>query len=482
MPLRYQWRITDVPAQRVSFMPIGSLDDLDSTELEKEWDALQNSLSKSERMQLAAIVRSEAPHLVEHFYAILQSHEKLSDMLPDGLVESRLVHTLTQWLLALFPQDQPPAFEAMMEQQLKVGSVHARIGLPVQYVNHAWRILAEDLQVRILKNSKTEAMMNALLRVVSSTLNIAFEIMSAGYNRDTTRAARSEEAYRLYSLGQNLSQEREAQRAALAEWTQNILFSIAADHYAGDRTALAESEFGLWVTHRGNVIFEGMAELEKVNATISEIDKTIMPDLTSGQNPATVLVRLQARVNEIKALLGECFAAATRLEGGHDPQTRMLNRRFMETILMREVSYARKMHRPLSIIMVDIDHFKSINDRFGHAGGDLVLQACAKRVLDLTRIGDFVFRYGGEEFLIALVETGVDDALNMAERIRSAFECEAIAITDEQNVNITASIGIAEFKGHPDYQELVKSADEMLYRAKQAGRNRVEIARNTVEA
>ncbi|PRX10000.1 UNVERIFIED_ORG: diguanylate cyclase [Martelella mediterranea] len=452
-------------------MPDQFLHDRDNIGLEAEWDTLQDSLSGPLRRRLAEIVRAEAPHLARQFYSILQNDEDLSAMLPDELVRNRLVHTLKQWLLDLFPEDQAPDFLEMVEKQLRVGSVHARINLPVQHVNRAWRMLAEDLQLRILKAAPPPEDLKLMLRVSASTLNIAFETMTAGYARETTRSARSEEAYRLFSLGQNLTQEREAQRAAIAEWTQTILFSVAADYGEDQRTPLWESEFGLWLIHRGGIIFEGMAELDHVKAAISEIDSRILPALHRGRDIHGGLALLQAKVNEIKSLLGECFNAATRIEGGHDPQTRMLNRRFMDTVLTREIGYSRKMRKKLTVMMIDLDHFKQINDRFGHAGGDIALQKCAKLVLDMIRIGDFAFRYGGEEFLIALVETGEEEAMTLAERLRTKIANTSIEVSEGKNINITASIGIAEFKGHPDYMQLVKSADEALYGAKQNGRN-----------
>lgn len=452
-------------------MPNQFLHDRDNIGLEAEWTALQNTLSGAPRRRLAEIVRAEAPYLVEQFYSILRKDEDLSAMLPDDLVKNRLVHTLKQWLLDLFPESQAPDFHEMIEKQIRVGSIHARINLPVQHVNRAWRVLAENMQVRILNAEPPPEDMKIMLRVSVSTLNIAFETMTAGYSRVTTRSARSEEAFRLFSLGQNLTQEREAQRAAIAEWTQTILFSVAADYGAEERIPLWDSEFGLWLTHRGSIIFEGMAGLEHVKNAVSEIDSRILPTLYRGRDIQGGLAMLQAKVNEIKSLLGECFNAATRIEGGHDPQTRMLNRRFMDTVLTREIGYSRKMRRKLTVVMIDLDHFKQINDRFGHAGGDIVLQKCGKLMLDMIRIGDFAFRYGGEEFLIALVEIGKEEAMTLAERLRTKIANTNIEVSEGENVNITASIGIAEFKGHPDYMQLVKSADEALYRAKQNGRN-----------
>lgn len=137
-----------------------------------------------------------------------------------------------------------------------------------------------------------------------------------------------------------------------------------------------------------------------------------------------------------------------------------------------EVGLATRAKTPLSVLMTDIDHFKSINDRYGHSAGDVVLGHSADILLNCVRATDFIFRYGGEEFLIVLVETGHDGALTIAERIRQQI-AEKPADVSNGPVSFTMSIGVASFEGHPDYQYLIDAADQALYRAKESGRNRV---------
>ncbi|MBT9383535.1 GGDEF domain-containing protein [Pseudooceanicola sp. CBS1P-1] len=446
--------------------------------LEEEWRMLQQQTSAEVRARLARIVLAQAPRIVEEFYGVLQQDGEVNQLVPDALVQSRLATTLRDWLLALFPGDEAPDFYTMAATQATVGGIHARINLQVAHVNRAWRQLGARLQAAIiLEGGAPDETLVAMLRLLNGTLNMAFELMASAYTRDNRRAAKSEEAYRLFSLGQNLSQEREAQRAAIAEWTQSVLFRITTQHGTGRRVPLWQSEFGLWLTHRGSVIFDGIAELDQVRDAIDDIDNTILPHLANeGANAPEMLLRLQGRISEVKALLGECFGAATRIEGGHDPLTRMLNRRFMDTILARELTLVRKTDKRLTVLMIDIDNFKRINDRYGHAAGDTVLALCARAVMDAVRISDFVFRYGGEEFLLALVETSEAEALGMAERLRAAIGDLQIPLGDGELVRVTASVGLAEYKGHPDYLRLVKAADEALYRAKQNGRDRIETA------
>jgi diguanylate cyclase (GGDEF)-like protein len=152
-----------------------------------------------------------------------------------------------------------------------------------------------------------------------------------------------------------------------------------------------------------------------------------------------------------------------------DPLTGVLNRRGMEEGLQVEVE------APLSIVMVDVDRFKDINDRHGHATGDVVLRNVANAIAGVVRHGDAVVRYGGEEFLMVLRHVGRDVASKIAERARIAVEALDTAIADTR-VHVTASLGVAERYEGESLDQVVARADMALYRAKASGRNRVVAA------
>jgi len=158
-----------------------------------------------------------------------------------------------------------------------------------------------------------------------------------------------------------------------------------------------------------------------------------------------------------------------------DGLTKIYNRRYFYLVLQNEIERARRYGTPLSLVMVDIDHFKKVNDRFGHLTGDKVLEDVAKLCKSLLRLSDEMFRYGGEEFTILLPETNAELAQNVAERIRSTI-AEAEFNTKNGIVKITVSQGVAEFHLSMDSpSSFVDSADKALYDAKQDGRNRVRV-------
>ena len=160
-----------------------------------------------------------------------------------------------------------------------------------------------------------------------------------------------------------------------------------------------------------------------------------------------------------------------------DPLTDLLNRRALAVQLHNELERVRRYDAPLSVLMLDLDHFKTVNDTYGHLVGDSVLAELGRVLLRGTRSVDIVARYGGEEFVIALPETTYDGAMAYAERLRERIEAHAFRSASAQPVSLTASIGIATFPapGVDGFETLLASADAALYRAKQEGRNRVAI-------
>lgn len=166
-----------------------------------------------------------------------------------------------------------------------------------------------------------------------------------------------------------------------------------------------------------------------------------------------------------------------------DPLTGLHNRRYMEGHLRTLVDDALKGGRPLSVIMTDIDFFKTVNDTYGHDAGDLVLRQFANRLLQNTRGVDLACRLGGEEFLMVLPDTDASRAYKIGERLRASVAAREFDAGNDTFVRVTASVGISTFFGGVDTSDqLIKRADEALYSAKRRGRNRVATAAAGVAA
>jgi diguanylate cyclase (GGDEF)-like protein len=155
-----------------------------------------------------------------------------------------------------------------------------------------------------------------------------------------------------------------------------------------------------------------------------------------------------------------------------DGLTRVANRMHLDNVLGREIPRAQRHERDLAVLMLDIDHFKKINDTYGHPAGDSVLRDLATLLQRRLRPEDKLGRYGGEEFCAILPETSLASAVNIAETLRTIVEGHEF-LADDQPLNVTISVGAAIFQSGMGMLDLYKAADEMLYRAKRAGRNRV---------
>lgn len=159
-----------------------------------------------------------------------------------------------------------------------------------------------------------------------------------------------------------------------------------------------------------------------------------------------------------------------------DPLTGLANRQSMRTHLMGERDRALRQKLPLSLALADIDHFKKINDGFGHSQGDKVLRAVAAVLKSTVRPYDVVYRYGGEEFLLCLPGTNAENGALVLERIRAAIESLALCDDNDTPIPVTATFGIAEINADLSVDDAIELADRALYDGKLGGRNKVVIA------
>ena len=219
-----------------------------------------------------------------------------------------------------------------------------------------------------------------------------------------------------------------------------------------------------------------LSEYDDKNRLAQALDLGVNDFIITPADPDELLarVRIQVRRSRYQQLLRSNFeqsltAALT------DTLTGLYNRRYFETHVQQLFEKAYRTEKHLVMLAIDIDHFKKINDTYGHAAGDVVLREMAARMSRNVRNVDLVARLGGEEFVIVMPETTMDLGSMVAERLRQSIECEAITVNDGEQIKVTVSIGLACLDIHekigPD--ELMKRADDVLYQAKNQGRNRV---------
>lgn len=190
--------------------------------------------------------------------------------------------------------------------------------------------------------------------------------------------------------------------------------------------------------------------------------------------------QLTETIAERDRLISEIVAAqeALTFQATHDGLTQLWNNMTILSLLKKELNRARRECSKIGVILCDVDHFKLVNDEYGHLAGDAVLRAISRNLMSFVRSYDAVGRYGGEEFLIILPGCSLDDALCLAERVRYSFEVNP-TVTKEGSFPITLSMGVTSIEkvGEHDVKSLIRIVDKALYEAKRSGRNQIVVAR-----
>jgi len=275
----------------------------------------------------------------------------------------------------------------------------------------------------------------------------------------------SDVSERLAELGDNLSRSRLDRQASQAgrdtlheQVKQEVARMRASVERARDVDALKEavrSGLAAVETHVGEHLrVEGQRHAEAEDEARATSER---------------LVRLVAETGRLRERLHRARQRAVR-----DPLTGLYNRLAYEERAAQAFAHWRRYGDPLSLLVLDVDHFKALNDRYGHAAGDRALKAISDVLAGALRESDFLARHGGEEFVALLPKTGRDAAANVAEKLRQAVEALQFQYRD-QRVAVTVSCGGAEFRPGDTPASVFERADGALYRAKQAGRNRAEL-------
>lgn len=446
-----------------------------------EWQERLDSFPADVRERVAQTAERHRTDLASHFYGVMLAHKEAAQFLSHEEVKTRLSRSMENWITNLYNSSEAADIQSVIAHQTRIGEVHARVSIPVHLVLRGARLLKQRL-ITYLREELPERQAAEAAAFAATLIDLAMEIMSHAYTTSHDRRSRAEESYRLFAVTQNMASEKERQRAALLDWENQLMFDVAMNTAAQHLPRLSASEFGLWFRHKGAHGFEGAPETELILESMTRIDEMLLPLFANRQSEANpthtmqLLRDLREQAKSISYHLDLLFEQNNELESGRDVLTRLLNRKYLSVVLNKQITYARSAGGSFAVLALDLDHFKQINDSHGHEAGDLVLQQVAALMLNRSRAGDYLFRMGGEEFLMIMVDVNDHSAAKAADNLRRAIVAETFRLPRDVTMHLTVSLGLAVYNGHPDYQQLLRRADDALYEAKNNGRNRVVIA------
>jgi diguanylate cyclase len=446
-----------------------------------EWARHVAEMPQEVRPLLQQILKEHYDDFYKRYRAYLTNDEGIAAVVSSEEARTAFTEVFMRWVVDLLTLENISA-EAYCQRQVEVGSMMERVGLPAYALSRAMRKLKLwFLHYLSLQPLPTQVFADCM-RAVINLVDFAVEIREVSFQTSAVTHARMDEAYRLQALGQNLATERERQRASLMEWGHNVVTAFHQGDVLGRLPRLWKSDFGLWVSHKAGLLFEGAPEIEQLFAAINRVDTDLVPGLAQSGNAERAIIsewmrRIQEEISSIKFSLNAMFDARLEAENGRDPLTQLLNRRFLPSLLAREIALQKRgSDHGFCVLMLDVDHFKNVNDQHGHQCGDVVLRHVADVISATARPSDFAFRYGGEEFVLVLVDCSLAHGEEVAERIRQRIQNMVVTLPAGDTIQITASLGIAPFSNDLDYELLLERVDKAMYMAKKKGRNRVEVA------
>lgn len=413
------------------------------------------------------------PGIVNSFYNELLSDENARKFLDNDLVETRLTKELGRWMLqTLSPKTADEALDVVKVQR-HVGEVHARINVPMSIVDGAMMMVKAGCFKALLTGLENREDIYEAVLLVNSILESSLSLINEAFMQGLVENERNAQSFRTNISSHELVLEVERVRTDLFNWLSETTLDLMSGTVVRAGT-LSHADFALWITHKLDLVCDQSSICDKIKELLTDAEAMLQNQQTI--TPRELCLTLNKNVNDIAWQLSEIARSLSQLTERTDPLTQLIDRKYLPPVIQKETRLAMMGQEPYAIIMLDIDHFKAINDHHGHHAGDMVLSQVGAMIRKTVRISDYCFRYGGEEFLILLPECSTEQALKIAEDIRLALQNTPLFLEDGQCLKLSASLGIAPFTGHPDFMETIKAADTALYDAKHQGRNTTVIS------
>ncbi len=426
---------------------------------------------------IQSVIAPNSQAIADSFFLKLSLFPKVDEFLGHKDVREHFSKMVAKWLVGLFRPRTAGDIEDFIDYQKKIGTIHARINVSMNLVNLATGILKKECFRQIMASPSLVGSQTVdAVVLMGDLLDISASLINGSFVENSILHERNIQSLRMHYAGQNLVIECERVRSSLFDWLCKALTFVYGESGNGmpESLKVENSDFGQWIRYKLELYFAGVEEadrLYKQMEKIGEAFKKAMATRKGDDGDFKVNINdLNDNVTQASSLISSLSEHTQEADHSRDPLTRVFNRRYLPAIMQQTIRISSSINSSFAIILFDVDHFKLINDRHGHSAGDDVLVELAEILLATVRVSDYIFRYGGEEFLVLLTDVNREAAIKVSENIRDGI-AEHSFIINEGKIPVTVSGGVAISDGHPDYTKVISRADAALYRAKDAGRN-----------
>jgi diguanylate cyclase (GGDEF)-like protein len=423
------------------------------------------------RLKILEILQPELDAIFDEFYHKLLSHPTFSAYFPDPTKIKPLIEKQKAYFKQSFEFDD----ETLKAKYIALGEMHYDIKLPFVDFSSGIDILQEKTIHAVYRSHQSEHILDATF--------VFFRLIRAYTAKGYLNKILAQDAEDIDIYLEKVAESKEAQNAIAIDrllWLKNFIFAIQKENKALAPSFYIEPEI---IANIQNSLRQKESFMSYIHEMVSRIriDASNVFFFLEKKDYSDVLplYRELLSIYKLSLMLTNVITIANNdaiiTDLSKDPLTKLLNRSTMHSLIEKEFAIADSQDYDVSLIFMDIDHFKLINDQYGHECGDMVLAQVAKIVKNSIRATDFAFRYGGEEILILLKAAPERVALRQAEQIRKEIEQHDFCFHENLHLDVTASFGIKTCK-KPfvlTVEEAIFAADEMMYRAKGMGRNRV---------
>lgn len=436
------------------------------------WQGILQATPPHVRSAVQRSVEAHGEALATEFYEHLLSSARSGQFLDNELIQNRLRHSMRHWLIELFSVSMPDELPAAVDRQIAIGAMHARIRLPIDLIPMGVRVLKRSVR-RDLAQSALTAPESVLAQLfVSDLLHLADGLMSQAYFHDVQLMAHRDEAYKAITQRRSASYERTRQRAALSEWAEEVFMSGWAHGQARMPSHLRDSEFGVWLHHKGVVLFGDSPEMGALIESIDLMDSTLLPRLMEGvhdrQRASASMVAIKALLDLIRMQLSDLFEHILSHDDGFDEETHLPDRRFVPVVLSTEMVKHTQGHLNCGLLMIEIGT-PTLNAMDSTGSRQRLMEKAANILQRQIRSCDHLFRYDDNRFLLLAVESPDSRVRALAEGLHAELR-NAIQAANVQGswtpVPTDVAIGVALYDHHPDYRYFVQRAEAALAQAR----------------